>query len=333
MLWANKAAITRFGRALTPEEREALVSGYPPAALEVCIEVMTKLHSNVVVSCSLLPAGCQMNSASHAAGIVDCLCQLKGPMILTRLMQTCICLRDALIMSGVLQVNGECMNHRVDPRRSLKQIFTSIRPEETAANIADGVGSSCPLCFQGHEGSGVSSKQIPLLLLASTWLCTIRPGLCESLDTGLKFSVMPGCFDPWHAYLRQPCCLTFCLRLTLHHECLGSLAQPFPVKIDGQPVRAVLSQLEDTFETANPDAIRAGLMQKQSPIHSYLFDAQGKLLMANLKALNKWQARGRTSGQGGHSDSLRVKSKSFPQRWARLTFRRSAQHVCLFRCD
>ena len=72
--------------------------------------------------------------------------------------------------------------------------------------------------------------------------------------------------------------------------------QPFPINIDGQPVRAVLSQLEDAFEDASPDSIRAGLMQKQSPIHSYLFDGQGRLLLANLKAMNKWHARGRASG-------------------------------------
>ncbi|KAK9825726.1 hypothetical protein WJX74_001516 [Apatococcus lobatus] len=152
VLWANKAAVTRFGRLLTSEERKALVSEYPQAAVEVCTAVMTKLYNHVVV-------------------------------------------------------NGENMSHRIDPKRSLKQMFTCIRPEETAANLSDG---------------------------------------------------------------------------------------PFSVKIDGQPVRAVLSQLEDTFEDVNPDSIRASLMQKQSPIHSYLFDSQGRLLLANLKAVNKWHAKGVT---------------------------------------
>ncbi len=51
-------------------------------------------------------------------------------------------------------------------------------------------------------------------------------------------------------------------------------------------------QTTDTFKSTNTDVIRAQIMQKQNPIHNYLFDNSGGLLLANLNALNKWNLQG-----------------------------------------
>ena len=76
LLWANKAAVARFGRALTHEERNMLLSQYPPPALEVCIAVMTKLHNNVVVRCYLSKPKIKL-CGFQAQQIMHHLCQCK----------------------------------------------------------------------------------------------------------------------------------------------------------------------------------------------------------------------------------------------------------------
>ena len=42
-------------------------------------------------------------------------------------------------------------------------------------------------------------------------------------------------------------------------------------------------------------------MQMQTPIHSYLFNSSGQLLLANVTAMSSLRARGRTQGYGLHS--------------------------------
>ena len=57
-------------------------------------------------------------------------------------------------------------------------------------------------------------------------------------------------------------------------------------------VSSSLAQATDTLQSINPDTIRSAIMQQQSPIHTYLFDAAGSLLLANLNAMNKWSIQG-----------------------------------------
>ena len=54
-------------------------------------------------------------------------------------------------------------------------------------------------------------------------------------------------------------------------------------------------QVTDVFESFNPNTLWTAMMQKQSPIHTYLFDETGHLLLANLNALNKWDLQGTRS--------------------------------------
>ncbi|KAK9868656.1 hypothetical protein WJX84_004455 [Apatococcus fuscideae] len=69
---------------------------------------------------------------------------------------------------------------------------------------------------------------------------------------------------------------------------------PFPLQLNGEDVTVCISQTTDTFQSTNPDTLRAAVMHEQSPIHSYLFNQAGGLLLANLKALNKWKVAGLT---------------------------------------
>ena len=50
LLWCNKAATERYGPALTQEQRVKVVENYPPALVQICTALMTKLHEDIVVS-------------------------------------------------------------------------------------------------------------------------------------------------------------------------------------------------------------------------------------------------------------------------------------------
>ncbi|KAK9842956.1 hypothetical protein WJX74_004848 [Apatococcus lobatus] len=67
---------------------------------------------------------------------------------------------------------------------------------------------------------------------------------------------------------------------------------PFPLIHDGQAITVCISQITETFESANPASTWAALMQKENPIHSYLFDQTGHLQYANVQARNKWNLQG-----------------------------------------
>ncbi|KAK9867909.1 hypothetical protein WJX84_002108 [Apatococcus fuscideae] len=137
-----------------------------------------------------------MSSASVAA--------INGLQVLDRINIPCW-LHRPVPGEPYCNVKGESMNHTVDPRKSLRQVFTAVKADETELNIAD---------------------------------------------------------------------------------------SPFPLTINGEEVTAILSQTEDTFHTLNPEHIRAKIMQKQNPIHTYLFDQFGILISANLNASNKWRLQG-----------------------------------------
>ncbi len=68
--------------------------------------------------------------------------------------------------------------------------------------------------------------------------------------------------------------------------------QPFPIEIDGRQETLMLSQWEDTGHAIQPDILRANAIQIATPIHSYLFDAKGKLLYANSQARCAMKGRG-----------------------------------------
>ncbi|KAK9822974.1 hypothetical protein WJX74_010416 [Apatococcus lobatus] len=70
---------------------------------------------------------------------------------------------------------------------------------------------------------------------------------------------------------------------------------PFPLMVNGKKEVFVLSQWVDLGQEVQPDAIRAGSMMLQTPIHSFLFNASGKLLLANLQATGSLKAKGSTS--------------------------------------
>ena len=60
-------------------------------------------------------------------------------------------------------------------------------------------------------------------------------------------------------------------------------------------------QAIDVFESFNPNTMWTAMMQKQSPIHTDLFDETGHLLLANLNALNEWDLQGTQSTElDGH---------------------------------
>ena len=48
--------------------------------------------------------------------------------------------------SSEMQVKGESMNHTVDPRKSLRQVFTAVKADETELNIADSVSLFYTFC-------------------------------------------------------------------------------------------------------------------------------------------------------------------------------------------
>ena len=52
------------------------------------------------------------------------------------------------------------------------------------------------------------------------------------------------------------------------------------------------AQVVQTMGDASCEDIRASILHQQSPIHSYLFDKEGQLLIANLKASGKWKTKG-----------------------------------------
>ena len=57
-------------------------------------------------------------------------------------------------------------------------------------------------------------------------------------------------------------------------------------------------QVIRTRGAVSPQDIRASILHQQSPIHSYLFDKHGDLLVANTKAAAKWKAKGRSWASG-----------------------------------
>lgn len=53
-----------------------------------------------------------------------------------------------------------------------------------------------------------------------------------------------------------------------------------------------MSQVTAIHGAASSRERRSSILHQQSPIHSYLFDKQGNLLIANHQARRKWKAKG-----------------------------------------
>lgn len=60
--------------------------------------------------------------------------------------------------------------------------------------------------------------------------------------------------------------------------------QPFPLMVKGKQEVLILSQWADLHQDVQPDAVRAGSLLLQTPIHSFLFNSKGILLLAKLQA-------------------------------------------------
>ena len=73
--------------------------------------------------------------------------------------------------------------------------------------------------------------------------------------------------------------------------------QPFPILLDGKGEVLLWSQWEDTGQLSQPDILRASAVQRATPIHSYMFNAQGKMIFANAQARCALTARGETTFQ------------------------------------
>ncbi len=63
------------------------------------------------------------------------------------------------------------------------------------------------------------------------------------------------------------------------------------MEIDGKKEVLLWTQWEDTGQMVQPELLRASEMQRATPIHSHLFNAQGSLLYANLQATCYLKAR------------------------------------------
>ncbi|KAK9843277.1 hypothetical protein WJX74_009626 [Apatococcus lobatus] len=116
--------------------------------------------------------------------------------------------------------------------------------------------------------------------------------VCKAIMTGLhhhcvvKGGRMSHTVDPRNALLQVFSSIN-------PEETLINLSDgPFPLIVNGEATTVCISQATDVFESSNPNTIMTAMMQKQSPIHSYLFDENGHLLLANLHALNKWKLEG-----------------------------------------
>ncbi|KAK9838910.1 hypothetical protein WJX74_005802 [Apatococcus lobatus] len=76
------------------------------------------------------------------------------------------------------------------------------------------------------------------------------------------------------------------------------LAGPKMMRLHGEQRIVAFTQAQRTLQFtqkhggASSKEVRASILHQQSPIHSYLFDKQGKLLIANHKAAGKWRAKG-----------------------------------------
>ncbi len=53
-------------------------------------------------------------------------------------------------------------------------------------------------------------------------------------------------------------------------------------------------QVLSSFEASSSEGIRSLILQQQSPIHSYLFDREGHLITANLKAKAWLESKGKS---------------------------------------
>ena len=62
--------------------------------------------------------------------------------------------------------------------------------------------------------------------------------------------------------------------------------------VKGKKEVLVLSQWVDLGQAVQPDAIRAGSMMLQTPIHSFLFNSKGTLLLANIQATGSLKSKG-----------------------------------------
>ncbi|KAK9866453.1 hypothetical protein WJX84_009890 [Apatococcus fuscideae] len=69
---------------------------------------------------------------------------------------------------------------------------------------------------------------------------------------------------------------------------------PFSLIVHGRRETFLLVQFVDSGQVVEPDLLRAGAMQMQTPIHSYLFNSSGLLLLANTTATSSLKARGMT---------------------------------------
>lgn len=72
----------------------------------------------------------------------------------------------------------------------------------------------------------------------------------------------------------------------------GRCLQPFPLLVKGKREVFVLSQWVDLGQAVQPDAIRAGSLILQTPIHSFLFSSKGTLLLANFQATGSLKSKG-----------------------------------------
>ncbi|KAK9863546.1 hypothetical protein WJX84_008465 [Apatococcus fuscideae] len=77
------------------------------------------------------------------------------------------------------------------------------------------------------------------------------------------------------------------------NECVADLVtKPFRLKAEGKQIVVCLTQVLSSFEASSSEGIRSLILQQQSPIHSYLFDREGHLITANLKAKAWLESKG-----------------------------------------
>ncbi len=69
--------------------------------------------------------------------------------------------------------------------------------------------------------------------------------------------------------------------------------QPCSVQIGDLQHEAVLVQFEAAAQVFDAGSIHAAQMQKQHPVHSFLFDMKGTCLHANQAAIHHWYSQGK----------------------------------------
>ena len=108
-------------------------------------------------------------------------------------------------------------------------------------------------------------------------------------------------------------------QLALQQKTIGLTSccslQPLSFELDGQQYTVALTQWGEAQATASQASLRAAAMLDLSPINSYLFAADGKLLHANNKAAGMIKNAGEHArfsewrcSRSGRQCSLSVKS-------------------------